>query len=64
MSFFYLQAISLVLKRWKENPKLTKRQIGVWSHWMTDDPENDKPLASEDVGRYKRILKEKTPKRK
>lgn len=59
MSVFYYQAIDLILKSWAENPKLTKRQIGVWSHWKADDPENDKPSTPEEIQKYKNILEEK-----
>lgn len=59
--FIELQAASFVLKKWKDNPQLTKRQIGGWSHWTTDTPENDKPLTTEEVDRYKKLLLEHAP---
>ena len=59
MSVYYYQAIDFILKKWAKSPKLTKKEIGVWSHWKTDDPGNDKPLTSEEVKKYKEILEKK-----
>ena len=61
MSVYYYQAIHFILKKGVKDPKLTKREIGVWSHWKTDDPENDKPLSQKEVEKYKKIIKEKGP---
>jgi|WetSurMetagenome_2_1015567.scaffolds.fasta_scaffold1351485_2 hypothetical protein len=59
--FTELQAASFVLQKWKDNPQLTKRQIGGWSHWKTDAPENDRSLTTEEVESYKQLLREHNP---
>jgi hypothetical protein len=38
--FIELLAYKLILERWRENPNATRRQIGVWSHWSSDDEIN------------------------
>jgi hypothetical protein len=36
---------AFVLRKWKENPAITKREIGLSYTWMEDKPENDLPLS-------------------
>ena len=40
-----LQATSLVLKKWNQNPEATKRQIGIWQHWEQETEDNDRSLT-------------------
>jgi len=56
-----VQLADLVLKKWKDNPQLAKRQIGLWSHWKTEGPENDEPLTTEQVDHYKQVLRKHAP---
>lgn len=56
-----IQATAMVLKKWRKNPKLTKREIGVWSHWSEDIPKNNLPLSSKEVKDYKDFLKKCNP---
>jgi hypothetical protein len=49
-----LHAAYLVLTTWKENPTLSKKQIGVWSHWKNDT----RPLTEDEVDGFKRLLRE------
>lgn len=51
------QAITFVLAKWKRNPNLTKRQIGVWSSWSEDTEENNQPLSKSEIKRMKKTLK-------
>jgi len=46
----------LILKKWKENPKATKKEIGVWYHWQLDTPENNLSLSKEEVKRMQQLL--------
>src|SRR3989344_5597980 len=57
MSVNYYKGVYWTLRKWAENPKQTKREIGVWNHWKTDDPGNDKPLTLEEVKEMKQILR-------
>jgi hypothetical protein len=50
-----LMATYFALRNWKENPSATRMQIGVWSHWMEDKPENHLPLPLDEVDRLKRF---------
>ena len=56
-----LQAMHLILKMHKQNPYITKREIGVWSSWKEDIPENNKPLSEREIERYKSYLKKHAP---
>lgn len=59
--FIETLAIDTILRRWKENPDATKREIGVWSNWKEDIPENNIPLSEEYIQRYLDRLKELNP---
>ena len=56
-----LIAISYVLRKWNKNPFATKRQIGGWSNWMTDDQKNDETLSDKEVSRMKDFLLKNNP---
>ena len=59
--FAELLATYCVLQRWKRNPFATKRQIGLWSSWMTDEPINHRPLSRQEVLRQKAFLRKHAP---
>jgi len=46
-----------ILKAWKKNPKLHKKELPGWSSWKEDIPENNKPLTAEEVRFYKNFLR-------
>jgi len=56
-----LQATSLVLKRWRENPARTKRQIGIWRHWKAAAENNGHPLSGVEVNQMKTFLRRNAP---
>jgi len=56
-----LQAAFLVLKKWKQNPAATKRQIGIWQHWREETEDNHRPLAEVEVERMKAFLRQHAP---
>ena len=52
-----LRATSLVLKRWRENPARTKRQM----HWKAAAENNGHPLSGVEVNRMKTFLRRNAP---
>jgi hypothetical protein len=58
---YELLAIHSVLNAWKNNPKLSKREIGIWGHWKDENPENDKPISASEVERMKSFFREQNP---
>lgn len=56
--FAEVQVNYFVLRAWKENPLLTKRQIGVLSSWKDEDPENDLSLTQREVRAGKDFLRQ------
>lgn len=46
-----------ILRKWEENPGLTKREIGVRAGWLEDRPENNLPLSGEEIREIKEYLK-------
>lgn len=56
-----IMAARFVLSSWKAKPPATKFEIGVWSAWKDDKPENHLPLTDEEVGRAKAFLKSASP---
>ena len=56
-----IQATAMILKKWRKNPKLTKREIGVWNAWQEDIPANNRPLTQKEVRGYKEFLKKCKP---
>lgn len=59
--FVELLATRLVLQEWKQNPSLTKKQIGLWMHWMEDREENDHALSQAEFGQMKDFLRRHAP---
>ncbi len=59
--FIELMATHIVLEKWKRNPRASKMEIGVWSHWREPTEENHLPLSRADVLRMKRFLKKHAP---
>jgi len=59
--FVELLATYLVLKKWKHNPAATKRQIGIWSHWLEEREENEHTLSAAEVEHAKAFLKQNAP---
>jgi hypothetical protein len=56
-----LMATVSVLKRWRDNPALTKREIGVWSHWTDGGDEMDVPLTQEEVAQMREFVRRVAP---
>ena len=59
--FIEIQCAYFILRRWKETPPATKREMGVWAHWKEEGEENDRPLVSEEVDRMKIFLRRHAP---
>ncbi len=59
--FIELQATYLILEKWKENPELTKKEIGILSSWKEDKEKNNKPLTKKEVEDMKDFLKKYNP---
>lgn len=59
--FIELQSAYFVLRAWKKNPKLSKREIGVFGQWTDDNPENEKPLTEKEVEGFKKLMRENNP---
>jgi hypothetical protein len=59
--FIEIQAVFLVLRKWKESPAATRREIGIWAHWKEDREENDRPLSPMEVQRMKGFLRRHAP---
>jgi hypothetical protein len=55
-----LQGVYLVLKAWKNNPKLTKREIGFW-YYPQDDNQYDRPFNESDILSMKKYLLKNNP---
>lgn len=56
-----LQGTYLTLKKWKENPKLTKREIGVWYYPENKDEKHDKPFTEVEIESMKKFLEKNNP---
>jgi len=61
MMFIEVQSAYFILRKWKQVPMATRREIGVFAHWMEDDRENDLPLSAEYIHRVKQFLKRYAP---
>jgi len=59
--FIEIQSAYLILRRWKQNPAATKREIGLWAHWKEGREENDRPLSQEEVEKMKALLRDHAP---
>jgi hypothetical protein len=55
---YELMAISRVLRAWKRNPNLSRREIGGWSD---DSPGIDSPLTESEVERMKSFMRKYNP---
>lgn len=53
----YFQAVDIILKKWRKNPDLTKREIGVYSNWKDNNEENNKQLSLKEIKSYEETLK-------
>ena len=56
-----LMATYFVLRRWKENPGATKKEIGIYYHWTWDKQENNVPLSQKEVRRMKEFQRKYCP---
>ena len=56
-----LQAVHLVLKKWKRNPAASRRQIGIRWDWMQEREENNHSLPEVEVKRMKEFLRKTAP---
>jgi hypothetical protein len=54
-------ACSRILEKWKENPTLTKQEIGVWSRWKEGGQNTGVPLSKKEVQRMKEFLRRVAP---
>jgi hypothetical protein len=54
--FAEVWGLQAVLRRWKENPLASKRQIGVRYDWVQDTEHNRQPLSITEVARLKLLL--------
>ncbi|MGA8102766.1 MAG: hypothetical protein WB869_11455 [Candidatus Acidiferrales bacterium] len=52
---------TFVLRKWKENPAITKREIGFSHNWLEDKPENNLPLSQTEVEKMKKFLRQHAP---
>jgi hypothetical protein len=59
--FIELLAFKLILERWRENPNTPRRQIGVWSHWSSDDEINQSALTQGEVEKMKSYVLKHAP---
>lgn len=57
-----IQGLHYVLKKWKENPSLSRREIVLSYGWEKDtDVENNKPFSQKDIERLKKELNRLSP---
>jgi hypothetical protein len=61
MAMIELMGTISVLKRWKENPALTKREIGVWWDWIEGAAGADVSLTDEDIVQMKAFVQRVAP---
>ncbi len=61
LMFIELQAAYLVLRKWKQTPAATKREIGVWARWLDERDDNRRPLSSREVEQMKTFLRRHAP---
>lgn len=59
--FIEVLACSQILEKWKANPSLTKREIGVWSAWKDGEDWMDLPLSDKEVHQMKEFLQRVAP---
>jgi len=57
-----IQGLHFVLKRWKKNPSLSKREIIRSYGWKKDtDVKNNKPFSQKEIDRLKKELNRLSP---
>lgn len=56
-----LQGINFILKAWKKNPKLSKREIGGWYYPENDNRSYDEPFTEQEIISMKSFLKKNNP---
>ena len=54
-------AIDIILRHWKDDPSLLKRDYPWISWWREDVPENNRPPNLDEIQRYLDRLKELNP---
>ena len=59
--FVELQAVYLILSKYKADPSLSRKQIGTWSGWEKGLAENDRSLSAREVDRMREFLKRYAP---
>lgn len=59
--FVELQGTYFILKKWKQDPTASKRQIGIRSDWMQEGAGNGHPLSEAEVQRLKEFLRRNAP---
>jgi hypothetical protein len=59
--FNELLSTYLRLKKWKENPAASKREMGVVARWLTPDAANDKPVSDDELVSMKDFLQAHAP---
>jgi hypothetical protein len=59
--FAELLSTYLRLRKWKDNPAASKRQIGIVSWWLTRDPTNDEPISHGELESMKNFLQAHAP---
>ena len=61
MSVVQIEQTYLALKKWKDNPNATKKQIGVFSSWLDDHADNHRPLNERELMSMKQYLGQNAP---
>lgn len=57
-----IQAMDFILRKWKANPNLNKKEIIRAYNWEEDqDPENNRPFSNKEIERAKKSLKQLSP---
>ncbi len=60
--FVEIQKANSILRSWKNDPRLSKREIVKDYGWEdNNDPENNKPLTEKEVKSFKKFLRENNP---
>jgi hypothetical protein len=59
--FIEVMGCNWILEKWKENPTLTKRELGLWGGGKKGGPGTDVPLSEKEVQRMKEFLRRVAP---
>src|SRR5450755_4454455 len=54
-------AYKYILKKWRQDPNASKRQIGTLSHWTSDSDSNNRPLSHGEVEQMKAYVLKYAP---